>query len=230
MHTLDTPLSDDEQAALADLLLARFGDDDDGHSEDRDEGILALDELDGFFTAIVSGPEPVLLSEWLPAVWGDFPPDWPTIADAQHAMNLLARLQNMIANELMVAPDEFEPLFSEQEVDGQTIVIVDEWCEGYLRGVRLAGDAWELEHPTVTALLQPLRAFCEESEWYGHEASDTEADALRHCIVPNVRALHAYWLNQSAPRPPLRREGPRTGRNDPCPCGSGRKYKQCCLQ
>ncbi|MBE0511389.1 MAG: SEC-C domain-containing protein, partial [Gammaproteobacteria bacterium] len=22
----------------------------------------------------------------------------------------------------------------------------------------------------------------------------------------------------------------KTGRNDPCPCGSGKKYKQCCLQ
>ncbi|WP_226912635.1 SEC-C metal-binding domain-containing protein, partial [Halomonas sp. 3D7M] len=27
---------------------------------------------------------------------------------------------------------------------------------------------------------------------------------------------------------PLRREGPKVGRNDPCSCGSGKKYKQCC--
>ncbi|NLC22487.1 MAG: preprotein translocase subunit SecA [Halomonadaceae bacterium] len=27
---------------------------------------------------------------------------------------------------------------------------------------------------------------------------------------------------------PMRREGPKVGRNDPCPCGSGKKYKQCC--
>lgn len=27
---------------------------------------------------------------------------------------------------------------------------------------------------------------------------------------------------------PYRRQGPRVGRNDPCPCGSGRKYKHCC--
>ena len=25
-----------------------------------------------------------------------------------------------------------------------------------------------------------------------------------------------------------RREVPKTGRNDPCPCGSGKKYKKCC--
>jgi hypothetical protein len=28
---------------------------------------------------------------------------------------------------------------------------------------------------------------------------------------------------------PIIREGPRIGRNDPCPCGSGKKYKKCCL-
>ncbi len=27
---------------------------------------------------------------------------------------------------------------------------------------------------------------------------------------------------------PYRRETPKTGRNDPCPCGSGKKYKKCC--
>lgn len=27
---------------------------------------------------------------------------------------------------------------------------------------------------------------------------------------------------------PYRREEPKTGRNDPCPCGSGKKFKKCC--
>jgi uncharacterized protein YecA (UPF0149 family) len=26
----------------------------------------------------------------------------------------------------------------------------------------------------------------------------------------------------------VKREGPKVGRNDPCPCGSGKKYKKCC--
>ena len=30
-------------------------------------------------------------------------------------------------------------------------------------------------------------------------------------------------------RQPVRREGPKVGRNDPCPCGSGKKYKKCCM-
>ncbi|HHI76785.1 MAG TPA: YchJ family protein [Gammaproteobacteria bacterium] len=38
-----------------------------------------------------------------------------------------------------------------------------------------------------------------------------------------------YYVDGELPKPPTRRkEGPRVGRNDPCPCGSGRKYKKCC--
>jgi len=31
-----------------------------------------------------------------------------------------------------------------------------------------------------------------------------------------------------APSRTVRHEGPKVGRNDPCPCGSGKKYKKCC--
>lgn len=35
-------------------------------------------------------------------------------------------------------------------------------------------------------------------------------------------------LAPPAPQQPIRREGDKVGRNDPCPCGSGKKYKHCC--
>jgi preprotein translocase subunit SecA len=36
---------------------------------------------------------------------------------------------------------------------------------------------------------------------------------------------------QSGAKPqPVRNKGPKVGRNDPCPCGSGKKYKQCCMK
>ncbi|MDR5868350.1 preprotein translocase subunit SecA [Halomonas koreensis] len=46
-------------------------------------------------------------------------------------------------------------------------------------------------------------------------------------------APEAAAAGDEAPAPgsdgrPLRREGPKVGRNDPCPCGSGKKFKQCC--
>jgi uncharacterized protein len=55
-----------------------------------------------------------------------------------------------------------------------------------------------------------------------------------HCR-PFVEALAALWHQKSLEQrmPPVQAAGgkasPKTGRNDPCPCGSGRKYKKCCL-
>lgn len=38
--------------------------------------------------------------------------------------------------------------------------------------------------------------------------------------------------DEPLPPPPdsIHRDKPDIGRNDPCPCGSGKKYKQCCLK
>ena len=44
-----------------------------------------------------------------------------------------------------------------------------------------------------------------------------------------VRALKEAFAEAASGKPkPLKRPGIRIGRNDPCPCGSGRKYKKCC--
>ena len=53
--------------------------------------------------------------------------------------------------------------------------------------------------------------------------------------VENVQYQHADYSEPDdasesaspAPGQPVVREGQKIGRNDPCPCGSGKKYKQC---
>lgn len=46
-----------------------------------------------------------------------------------------------------------------------------------------------------------------------------------------VRALKdTYAETASGKKKPITRPGSKIGRNDPCPCGSGKKYKQCCLR
>ena len=37
-----------------------------------------------------------------------------------------------------------------------------------------------------------------------------------------------YYYNSTFPSRTQRREKAKIGRNDPCPCGSGKKYKKCC--
>ncbi|MEI8254557.1 MAG: SEC-C metal-binding domain-containing protein [Deltaproteobacteria bacterium] len=51
---------------------------------------------------------------------------------------------------------------------------------------------------------------------------------LFKCVVDD--SLHPLQAKLRAARNalPARRTSPRVGANDPCPCGSGKKYKRCC--
>jgi len=43
-----------------------------------------------------------------------------------------------------------------------------------------------------------------------------------------VCGIHQYWRALRAKPMMIRRAESKTGRNDPSPCGSGKKFKQCC--
>lgn len=51
-------------------------------------------------------------------------------------------------------------------------------------------------------------------------------------FVERVKRHYAMFRDdvQRRPRAPNHVKGAEIGRNDPCPCGSGRKYKKCCLR
>lgn len=50
-------------------------------------------------------------------------------------------------------------------------------------------------------------------------------------LAAHVRAIAGPFRDRAAGRPAtITRPAAKVGRNDPCPCGSGRKYKQCCLR
>ena len=50
-------------------------------------------------------------------------------------------------------------------------------------------------------------------------------------IAQAVIDIAGYWQDRNKPPPQgaiAVRTTPKIGRNDPCPCGSGKKYKKCC--
>ena len=63
-----------------------------------------------------------------------------------------------------------------------------------------------------------------DEEELGDEADEDEWDEDWLPGAGDVRDV-----GHPPPIPPIRREGPKIGRNDPCPCGSGKKYKKCCM-
>jgi len=231
MKDIFETLSDDELDWLDDFLLDRI--DEDADCEGKDEGVLNVSELDGLMAAIVSGPVMVPPSQWIPQIWGDFPPAWKDEQEVEQVMSLLMRHMNSTAGWLMQQADDFEPMFEQRIVDGKTYTIVDEWCEGYMRGVALASGAWQPDSMKMKILLAPIGAFTEEKDFNAHEhCNQRELENLQKAIAPNVREIHAYWLvrrSDYAPPATVTRGEPKVGRNDPCPCGSGKKFKKCCL-
>ncbi len=232
-------LSEEEIDQLDQFLLNRF--DEDADTEGKDDGILIFSELEGLLTAIVSGPVLIQPSQWLPAVWGDFEPKWDSEKEFEIILSLMIRLMNSIVSTLMDQPKYFEPTFLERKVPGKsnekdkTYLIVDDWCEGYCKGVSLAEKQWQEGGREMLILLMPIRSFTSVLDWCAHDYSDAEVDNIRNAIVPNVCEIHAYWLSRREKSPPVQAKNPvrrsevKVGRNEACPCGSGKKYKKCCL-
>ena len=56
-------------------------------------------------------------------------------------------------------------------------------------------------------------------------------DVTHHEVASFRKEDGAWYFVEGEPvrQQPFVREEPKVGRNDPCPCGSGKKYKKCCL-
>ncbi|MFW6179563.1 MAG: SEC-C metal-binding domain-containing protein, partial [Desulfohalobiaceae bacterium] len=57
---------------------------------------------------------------------------------------------------------------------------------------------------------------------------EVSQEQLQHEEQPQELQLSGGQQEESATKQPYKRKDPKVGRNDPCPCGSGRKYKKCC--
>ena len=99
--------------------------------------------------------------------------------------------------------------------------------------------------------LEEARKWAEDSEWLGLEIVETEkggvddnegivefiarykigGDELEHHERSEFRRENGVWYfhdGKMVGGEPFRREEPKVGRNDACPCGSGKKFKKCC--
>ena len=64
-----------------------------------------------------------------------------------------------------------------------------------------------------------------QQEW---KESMSEIKAEHESVIDNNQAQDDKEQEDQTPKPqPMKREGPKVKRNDPCPCGSGKKFKHC---
>lgn len=224
---VDLPLSDAELDRLSDLL-ERYA---------VPHGGMSLEMLDGFLSALAVGPEMVPPGDYEAEVWGHGAPTLPPDADGRDAQLLLMRLAGSVARRVRIRPEDLQsvhmPVLAhpEHEPDDEDteFELGKEWAIGFIEGVALREPAWEDWRGALEWIDEDL---AELAVLAGYEIDPPEplTWAERNAMVAEIPdmlyALFEQRLAQQRPQPARAESQP--GRNDPCPCGSGLKYKKCC--
>lgn len=124
----------------------------------------------------------------------------------------------------------------EETPDPNSLDIGRDWAVGFFSGAALREaqwDQWLDAEPWIEeifALLEELASGeINPEDPKGKPRPITYEERLETIgAIPGMLAdLHHHRIDSLTPREPIRREA-APGRNDPCPCGSGRKFKKCC--
>lgn len=201
-------------------------------AEERFPDAMGLDALQGLFCAVASAPAPIPQEKWLASALGG--PLSAASGEATEITDLLARFCSDTAR--AVASEEGLDVISYPVEEGEEELAG--WCEGYLAGVALAEPGWydAGDAETVAELLFPFLALSGRLEEHAREAGEArvegEAEAklrarARDGFYDALEQAYHYWFDARINRVPQRRESVKAGRNEPCPCGSGRKFKVC---
>ena len=97
-------------------------------------------------------------------------------------------------------------------------------------GMRTFETMWDNIGEQVTDMVFRVEQLNEDfigSTWVAGKAVHESASGAGMVSEEQKEAIQGS--EGGAPIEPIRNRGPQVGRNDPCPCGSGKKYKQCCM-
>ena len=190
---------------------------------------MRCDEVPGFMMALLSGPDALNPTNWLPEILGE-----ESLFDAKERTEIERLVMAMAADMRMKLNEKILPdlWFYEDEAGNPDFYT---WCNAYLYALDIVPTDWfeAVDQEEFEDLFYPIMALGgiydeeENGEVILHlnekELTQLESD-LSHVL------LDIYWYWQAIINKPqtVRREGEKVGRNDPCPCGSGKKYKACC--
>jgi uncharacterized protein len=222
-------LSDGELDQLSEVLQ-RFG----------GRRAMNLESLDGFLAALACGPVNVPQSEYLREVWGD-----KVVNESQFAAQpilrefgaLVARHREVIAHTLR-SGEVYTPMLL---ADEHGKFPANDWAIGFTRGLRLRSQEWAIlfDDDDHGGSLVPIFALAHEHDPdpemrpYSEPVSAEMREKLIVGAAAGVMKIFEYFEAQRVLRRigedvTYRRMAPKVGRDDPCPCGSGKQFKQCC--
>ncbi|NIM21720.1 MAG: UPF0149 family protein [Candidatus Latescibacteria bacterium] len=232
------PLSDADVERLRAILESGRG----------GENCMTIEAVDGLFACLICSPEIVMPSQWMPVVWDGESPEYQSLEEANEIIELLMRMWQEVAR--TINEGTYGPMVTVLECsDGVDRTFAADWAFGFIEGMKFQEHYWlDTNDSDLTELLTPIVMLAKE----GREEPDDGLleDEVREDLIDMLPGLvidlKNYWLEKvppgtlyqggigvprgaspaSGPKPVPRTSEP--GRNDPCPCGSGKKYKKCC--
>ena len=212
-------------------------------------GAFDVQMADGYLVGLLLQPEAVPQSEWLPrllaGVSGDAESGWREDELPRITALLLRRYHDLayaIAEREMFDPIVF-PLIDEAsgtpDLGPEGIEALAPWAVGFAlaledyRGLVESDDEDGLLGDLLLGIFRhipPDPATAENAEVLAaREQLMADLPPLESLdeAIEDIVGCTLEIADVTRPREPLRRAAPKVGRNEPCPCGSGRKFKHC---
>ncbi|MFN2267488.1 MAG: UPF0149 family protein [Desulfonatronovibrio sp.] len=222
LYSFDKPLFEQELNELADFL------DDIPHA-------MNLESMDGFLAAITCSPEIIMPIEFLDYIFGqDY--EFEGAEQAEKYVGLILRHWTSIAGQLD-NNDIFKPVLLEQD----DRLIGNEWAVAFLFGVHLFEEYWKelLEDKEGSELFFAVFILAHENspdpEMRPEPLNSEQRTDILDLLALSIPRIYAYFAENRATcakghvkSVTFERPVRKIGRNEPCPCKSGRKYKKCC--
>lgn len=211
---------------------------------------MTYHELAGFLFAVCCCPEPVRPSEWLPLIFDEKEAVYQDMEEASEVMGAIMSLHNRTNQEVMDRQPRLPPGFvkhDEPAANFQPGAHLSQWAKGFVAGHSWLEEIWsdyafaEFDEE-LGAVLFILVFFADrELTRRMHEEMCSPNTTLEKMAATALSmfedSMQSYAhlgrsinealmeIEYSADPPEAAR---KPGRNDPCPCGSGQKYKKCC--
>jgi len=199
---LDRPLKNSEIEKLGDFLFAA-----------NNGSAMTIDELDGFFCALICGPELVPPSEYLPAIFRgrqDYGGVFESSKQAEWFLSVTMRLWNTIAATLL-AGEPYKALIFDNDVDG--VSSATRWAVGFEEGMSVRADSWKplIDDSDASALLMPVLTLAgEDGPVPGTVPVQIPAgmeEVLLFGLMASIPAIYAYMRTDPKRRRTKTRKG-----------------------
>ena len=205
--------------------------------------------LDGYLCGVIVQPVLLEAEAWLPHVFDfegqplpdDADPAWRARTEAlilrRHAALTRAIAEDGWFDPLILELDDFEPPRTDDPAASLKPVsqALFPWVAGFQHAMESFPDLLELPDPAIDVALARLYRHLpaqtdEEREVVATLDQEHPLAALDEAIedlIVIIADLEDLTRDRRYKVETIKRETPKVGRNDPCPCGSGKKYKNC---